>query len=63
MPWQANDFRITVFFQDSSRKLIRPTSFDVFVLQEQVALLVSDERSMLKNYHVFCTKKFFQLSN
>ena len=51
MRWQANDFRITVFSNGSSRKWV--TSFDLFVLLEQLASLSSDEYTMRKNHHVF----------
>ena len=48
---QANDFVSLFFSSSSSRKLI--TSFNAFVLLEQLTSLCFDEWSMLKNYHVF----------
>ena len=55
MVWQANDFEVIVFFNSSSRKSIRPTSCDAFVLLEQLAS--PSEEWILLNKSCFCLTK------
>ena len=54
MRWQENDFAVAVFSNGPSKKLV--TSFDTFVLLEQLASL-SDEWSILKKLWCFLFKR------
>ena len=60
MWWQANDFRVTVFFfiARQGNQLLASMQF---VVLEQLASVCSDEWSMLKNHHKFKITKLNQL--